>query len=80
MFAEFLLFLLVFPWGHTSVGLTVIYWMVFWLLTCCSLPSLFGAVKFRWGFVPIYTCARIEAGALLLLILACALSCLHEMA
>lgn len=30
MFAEFLLPLLVFPFGHTSVGLTGFHWMFFW--------------------------------------------------
>lgn len=66
MFAEFLLFLLVFPVGHTSVGLTVSY--IGWFSSClvyCSVPSLFGAVKVRWGFVPIYTCARRESCSLI---------------
>lgn len=49
MFAEFLLFLLVFPWGHASVGLTVVFWGVFWLFIGCALPSLFGAGNVRWG-------------------------------
>lgn len=48
MFAEFLLFLLVFPWGHACVGLTVVFECFSSFLVCCSVPSLFGAVKVRW--------------------------------
>lgn len=48
MFAEFLLFLLVFPYGHTSVGLTVSWWVIFLLFIFNTVPSLFGAVNVRW--------------------------------
>lgn len=43
MFAEFLLFLLVFPWGHTCVGLTVYCWRFFWLF------DLLSKALFVWG-------------------------------
>lgn len=43
MFAEFLLFLLVFPLGHTSVGVTVNCWGVFLLFGSLDI-ALFG-----WG-------------------------------
>jgi len=48
VFAEFLPFLLVFPGGHTGVGLTVEVECFSSCLVRHSLPSLFGAVKIRW--------------------------------
>jgi len=50
VFAEFLLFLLVFPEEHTCVGLTVFrlgVFLVFYIYY--SVPSNFGAVKVRWS-------------------------------
>jgi len=61
VFAEFLLFLLIFPWGHSGVGLTVYFWGDFWFSICRSLSAILGAVKARWGFVPSYTCAGRES-------------------
>lgn len=58
MFAEFLLFLLVFPFKHTSVGVTVIFWTVFWvMLTFVQYLLWFGPLIFGGGSVPIYMCA-----------------------
>lgn len=70
MFAEFLLFLLVFPGMHTSVGLTVIFWGVFWLFSLLF-NSLFvlGPLKFGGGSIPIYTCAGREPRITLLLLM-----------
>ncbi len=49
MFAEFLLFLLVFPWVHTSVGLTVLWLGVFLVVGfVIQFPLFLGPIKFRW--------------------------------
>lgn len=49
MFAEFLLFLLVFPWEHACVGVTVVCLGVFLVvLSVVQFPLLFGSVKVRW--------------------------------
>lgn len=62
MFAEFLLFLLVFPWMHAGVGSTVMLWGIFWLLSVLF-RALFvwGRLRFGGRSVPIYTCARRDA-------------------
>lgn len=61
MFAEFLLFLLVFPSRHTSVGLTVILGR-FSSIICAfvQFPLCLGPLLFGGWSVPIYTCARRE--------------------
>lgn len=49
MFAEFLLFLLVFPWMHTGVGLTVMLrgdFLVIWCIV--PFPLRLGPFKVRW--------------------------------
>lgn len=48
MFAEFLPFLLVFPCGHTSVGLTSIVECFSSCLIYYSVPSWTGVVNGRW--------------------------------
>lgn len=70
MFAEFLLFLLVFPGGHTSVGLTVV------LGRFSSLFMRMSSALFVWGrYCSVggpfrFTHVLGESRALLLLILA----------
>lgn len=48
VFAEFLLFLWVFPWGHSCVGVTIRFvgfpWCLFWPI----FPSWLGFVICRW--------------------------------
>lgn len=70
MFAEFLLFLLVFPCGHASVGLTVIFGRSSGYLLVAHYPLCLGPVNVRW-IVRSDVCACEERGvSLLLLILA----------
>lgn len=67
MFAEFLLFLLVFPWGHSCVGLTVKFAECSSsCLVCCSVPSWVGAVKARWGVrSDLHMCKERGSGSLI---------------
>ena len=78
MFAEFLLFLLVFPWVHTSVGLTVVLlgdFLVVWSVV--QYPLCLGPVKVRWGVrSDLHVCGE-RGYVLLLLMLAWSLPCLH---
>lgn len=47
VFAEFLLFLLVFPCKQASVGLTVVCWKFFLLFVFFPVPALIGAGNVR---------------------------------